>query len=95
MGRSKKGAFHSLTWRLNNPAKAQSLDETDQFESFAGEITDRSMDCRTCGAQRVTVPASEVPPDARAVIESSTKIREFVYCPTCQTYSGFSDWSSF
>jgi hypothetical protein len=99
MGRSKKGAFNSLTWRLNNPEKAQPLDDAetglDQFESFEGEITDAFMTCRVCGAERVTVPASQVPPEARATIERSTKIKQFVYCSACNTYSGFADWSSY
>lgn len=99
MGRSKKGAFNSLTWRLNNPEKAPPLNDTepgfDQFESFEGEITDAFMTCLACGAERVTVPASQVPPEARSTIERSTKITQFVYCPACKTYSGFSNWSSF
>ena len=84
MGRNKKGAFNALTWRLNNPEKTPSFDDETRFDQF-----------ESCGSQREAVSASEVPPDVRATIERSTKITEFVHCPTCKTYSGFSQWSSF
>lgn len=99
MSRSKKGAFNSLIWRLNNAKKAPPLDDEEtgfeDFESFDDAITDRVMRCLTCGSQRVEVPASEVPPEVRATLERSTKITQFIYCPTCKAHSGLGDWSSF
>lgn len=92
MGRSKKSGMNWLTWRLNNPEKAQALDEASS--DFEQEVTGRVMLCRTCGSQRVAVPASEVPPEVRATLERSTKITQFVHCPTCKTYSGLGEWSS-
>ncbi len=94
MGRSKKGAFHSLSWRLTNPQLAKAADDDERraalVESFDGEMTDAHMNCRACDAERVSVPASQVPPKERAFIERSYKIMEFVYCPACKTHSGFS-----
>ena len=82
-----------LTWRLNNPEKAQAHDEASS--ELEQEITSRVMRCRTCGSDRTTVPASEVPAEVRATLEKSTKIKDFVYCPTCKEYSGLGEWASF
>jgi uncharacterized protein with PIN domain len=92
MGRSKKSGMNWLAWRLNNPEKAQANDEA--YSAFEQEVTGRVMACRTCGTQRVAVPASDVPDEVRATLEKSTKITEFVYCPTCKNYSGMGEWSS-
>lgn len=92
MARSKKSGMNWLTWRLNNPEKAQANDEAGA--EFEQEILARVMLCRTCGTQRVAVPASEVPDEVRATLERSTAIKEFVYCPTCKAYSGLGEWAS-
>jgi hypothetical protein len=92
MGRSKKTGMNWLTWRLNNPEKAQANDEAGA--EFEQEIMSRVMACRDCGTPGVTVPASEVPAEARATIERSTKITQFVHCPTCGKYSGLGEWGT-
>lgn len=93
MSRSKKTGMNLLAWRLNNPELARAKDQPTA--GLEQEIVGRVMVCRECGTQRVIVPASEVPTEVRVNLEKSMKIRDFIHCPTCGTYSGLGDWGSF
>jgi uncharacterized protein with PIN domain len=93
MGRSKKSGMNWLAWRLNNPDKSRAQDEAGG--GLEHQVIGRVMVCRTCGTARTTVSADEVPANVRTSLESSMKIKDFVYCSTCKEYSGLGEWNSF
>lgn len=75
--------------------QASRIAESVMGAGLEQEITGRVMACRECGTQRVIVPVDEVPAEVRTNLEKSMKIKDFIHCPMCGTYSGLGDWGSF